>query len=214
MHSADIDSKSRADHEATGGEWIEIGAWKCVSSSRGWSMTNERALLGARMGFPCCYKRTDRQICHWSPGHNSRVCRHPCRGSRWANQILLKYVIIGRYDRKEESEDTHSAKRVHPTHTPRYSEARECPASKSCQTHEKCTGVYTCPHAPKPRNNLILGPFGSEERLCRSRFRVKRQSPATLGLPQLRSYANRLRLPLPQILKAPAPRLTCNRAQV
>jgi len=33
LHLADIDSKSRGHHEAIGGEWIEIGAWKCISSS-------------------------------------------------------------------------------------------------------------------------------------------------------------------------------------
>jgi hypothetical protein len=33
LHLADIDSKSRGHHEAIGGEWIEIGAWKYISSS-------------------------------------------------------------------------------------------------------------------------------------------------------------------------------------
>jgi len=58
----------------------------------------------------CFYKRSDRQIYRRSPRCNSPVRRHPYGRSRWVHQLLLKSIIIGRYDRKEESEDTHSAK--------------------------------------------------------------------------------------------------------
>jgi len=93
------------------------------------------------------YKRIDRQICQQSPLRNSRVGRHCYGGSRWADQFLLKCIIIGRYKREEESEDTHSAKPVNPTHTPRHSGAGERPASKSCQAHQQRTAIYTGFHA-------------------------------------------------------------------
>src|SRR5262249_18905936 len=75
-------------------------------------------------GIFCFYKRIDRQIYRRSPWCNSRVQRHPYGGSRWADQFLLKSIIVGRYHGKEESEDTHSRKQVDPTRTPRHSEAR------------------------------------------------------------------------------------------
>jgi hypothetical protein len=83
------------------------------------------------------YERIDRQICRRSQPFNSRVRRHSYGGSRWADQFLLKsIIIIGRYDGKEEGEDTHSAKQVNPTHTPRHCEAGERPASKGCQARQ------------------------------------------------------------------------------
>jgi hypothetical protein len=114
----------------------------------------------------CLHKDIHRQTCRRSPRRNSRVRRRPDGGCRWANQLLLKSVIIGRHDRKEESEDPHSAEQMDPTPTPRRSKVVQRPASESCQTHEQRTRIYTCPHAPKPRNNLFLGSFGSEKRLC------------------------------------------------
>jgi hypothetical protein len=60
--------------------------------------------------------------------------RHTYGKSVWAKQFLLKEIVIGRYDRKKECEDTHSAEQVDPTHTPTHSKLGERPAGKSCQT--------------------------------------------------------------------------------
>jgi hypothetical protein len=87
-------------------------------------------------GISCFYKRIDRQICRRSPGCNPRERRQSYGGSRWADQFLLKSLIIGRYDGKEESEDTHSAKQVNPTYTPRHCEAGDRPASKGYQARQ------------------------------------------------------------------------------
>ena len=107
-------------------------------------------------------KRIDRQICRPLPRRNSRVRGHSYGGSRWPDQFLLKSIIGGRYDGKEESEDTCAAKQVNPTHTPKHCKAGERPASKGCQARQEGTDIYTRPHAPTPRNNLaVMGPFGS-----------------------------------------------------
>ena len=95
-------------------------------------------------GISCFYKRIDRQICRRSPRCNSRVRRHFYGGSRRADQFLLKCIIIGRYGGQGEGEDTHSAKQVNTTHTPRHNEAEERPASKSCQRHHNAD-IYTGP---------------------------------------------------------------------
>jgi hypothetical protein len=107
-------------------------------------------------------KRIDRQICWPLPRRNPRVRGHSYEGNRYADQFLLKSAIIGRYDGKEESEDTCYAKQVSPTHTPKHSKAGERPASKGCQARQEGTDIYTRPHAPTPRNNLAaMGPLGS-----------------------------------------------------
>jgi hypothetical protein len=107
-----------------------------VHVERKWLSSDKQASRpGNPDGISCFYKRVDRQICQRSPG-NSRVRRHSYGGSRWTDQFSLKSIIMGRYDGKEESEDTQSAKQVNPTHTPRHSEAGERPASKSCQAHQ------------------------------------------------------------------------------
>ena len=84
----------------------------------------------------CWYKCIDRQMCQRSPRCTSRVRRHSYRGTGWANQLLLKFIIIWRYDGKEESEDTHCAKEVNPSSPQRRTEARQCPDRKSCQAYQ------------------------------------------------------------------------------
>ena len=80
---------------------------------------------------PCRYKCIHRQICLRSPPCKSRV-RRDCYGAgRGSNQFLLQFVIIGRYDREEEGEDTNSAKQVDPTAMPRHSEVPGPPESKT-----------------------------------------------------------------------------------
>ena len=111
---------------------------------RGWSVevgAEHKRLISDRCatrsgnvdGIFCFNKRIDRRIYRRSLWCTFRVRRYPDGGSRWADQFLLKSIIIRRYDGKEESEHTHSANQINPSQTARHSEAGERPASKSCE---------------------------------------------------------------------------------
>jgi hypothetical protein len=69
------------------------------------------------------------------------------------SRFLLKSIITRRHDGREDSEDTQSAKDARPSHTQRYDEARERPASKSYQAYQERTDIYTGPHAPTSKQN-------------------------------------------------------------
>src|SRR4029077_70593 len=106
---------------------------------------------------------------------NFRVRRDSCGRSCWANQFLLKRIIIGRCNREEESKDTHSTKPVNPSHTPRHSRAGERPASKSCQAHQERTGIYTGPHTDTSEQiYLWWAPLNIRKGYAGVRFLVKR----------------------------------------
>jgi hypothetical protein len=103
---------------------------ECVEVER--LIRDKRATCSGRPErTPCRYKCIHRQICRPSPPCKSRV-RKDCYGAgRGADQLLLQFIINGRYDREEEGEDTNSAKQVDPTAMPRDSEVPDRPESKT-----------------------------------------------------------------------------------
>jgi hypothetical protein len=84
----------------------------------------------------CGCSRINRQSCLRTSRCNSGVSGYSYGRSRRTDQFVLKSIIIGRHDRKEESEDTHSTEQMYRTPTPRQTKVGERPASESCQTHE------------------------------------------------------------------------------